>query len=509
MYESFYGFREKPFNLTPDPKYLYLSPRHAEAFAHLEFGLRERGGFIVITGEVGTGKTTLARYFLSKLGPQTRSAVVLYPALSAAELLRGILDDLHVQAPGGSLKALVDALHRFLLDSRAAGHDVVLLIDEAQDLSAEVLEQVRLLSNLETDTEKLIQIVLMGQSELRDLLSRHELRQLAQRVTARYHLGPLGLQETAEYVRHRLGVAGGEGRATFTSDALRQVHRLSAGVPRLVNLLCDRALLAGFVGGARTITADMVIRAGAEVATTPPRPTWRWRHGLVSVALTLAIAALAFAFAPRAARAPEPQPVHPPAAAEPSRAASDARVPERNPRLDAYLRTTARDDSYARALAGVGAMWGPAPLARTTLRTHLEQLRRLDLPSVLEMFHPSRRDTCFVALLALGPRGARVAFGGTVEPVPLSQLEELWTRDAVLAWPEDVSLRLDPARLDAWARGTLAAKGYPTDDLGAAVRRFQDDAQLVSDGRLGPRTRMALFALAPGSRPRLDAGEAP
>ena len=242
MYESWYGFTEKPFNLTPDPKYLYLSRRHAEAFAHLEFGHRERGGFILITGEVGTGKTTLARYFLSRLPPDTHTAVVLYPALTASELLGSILDDLHVEAEGDSLKSRVDALHRFLLEARAAGRNVVLLIDESQDLSAEVLEQIRLISNLETDTEKLIQIVLMGQSELRDLLARHELRQLAQRVTARYHLSPLDLAETDEYIRHRITVAGGEGKVGFTSEALRHVHRLSGGVPRLVNLICDRVI---------------------------------------------------------------------------------------------------------------------------------------------------------------------------------------------------------------------------------------------------------------------------
>ena len=198
---------------------------------------------------MGTGKTTLARYFLGSLPANTATAVVLYPALSAVELLRSILDDFHVPVTGSTLKDHVDALHRFLLEARSEGRDVVLLIDEAQDLAADVLEQVRLLSNLETDTEKLIQIVLMGQSELRQLLERTELRQLAQRVTARYHLEPLSQVEISEYVRHRLAVAGGEGKVAFTANALEAVHQLTAGIPRLVNSLCDRALLAGFVKG--------------------------------------------------------------------------------------------------------------------------------------------------------------------------------------------------------------------------------------------------------------------
>ncbi len=526
MYESWYGFLEKPFNLTPDPKYLYLSAKHAEAFAHLEFGRRERGGFILITGEVGTGKTTLARYFLSTLGPDTRTAVVLYPALTAAELLQSILDDLHVDSRGDSLKSLIDALHRFLLDSRAARHNVVLLIDEAQDLSAEVLEQIRLISNLETDTEKLIQIILIGQSELRALLARHELRQLAQRVTARYHLTPLSLADTCEYVRHRLTVAGGAGKVAFTSDALRHVHRLSGGVPRLVNLLCDRALLAGFVKASRTITAAMVRAAAEELAVHAPAGPSRLRHGLVSLALAGGIAALAFGLAPRLARAPAgpgsagavesspaldyagtvlSAPAAPGSASPPP--AEGAIVPaslRSGSPLESFLRTAGREASFIQASARIGQAWDARTLSHTTLRTHLAQLRAIDLPAVLEMFHPSRRDTCFVALLRLDEREALIAAGGgRPESVPVRQLDELWTRDAVLSWPEEQALRSDEARRAAWARGALASLGYREDDLEAAVRRFQRDANLVSDGVLGPRTRMTLFAREPGPRPRL------
>src|SRR5688572_25993089 len=312
MYERHYGFTEKPFNLTPDPKYLYLSQRHTEAFAHLEFGRKEKGGFILITGEVGTGKTTLARYFLSRLDARTATAVVLYPAVTAVELLRSILEDLHIPATGTSLKDHVDALHRFLLQARADGRDVVLLIDEAQDLAPEVLEQVRLISNLETDTEKLIQIVLMGQSELQEMLSRRELRQLAQRVTARYHLSPLSRQETEDYIRHRLVVAGGEGKVSFTAKALAAVHQKSGGIPRLINLICDRALLGGYVAGTREIDAAVVRQAARETSGPPPRPR---RRTQVLVAAGMALAAIATAAAWRgrsasgaAARAAEPSP---------------------------------------------------------------------------------------------------------------------------------------------------------------------------------------------------------
>jgi len=266
MYTSHFGLTEFPFSITPDPRYLYMSERHREALAHLLYGVGDGGGFVQLTGEVGTGKTTLCRSLLEQLPPHVDVALILNPRLTAIELLATVCDELSISYPPGtaSVKLLVDALYRHLLDAHARGRRTVLIIDEAQSLAAQVLEQIRLLTNLETAKEKLLQIILIGQPELTHLLNRPRLRQLAQRVTARYHLLPLSKAETRAYIRHRIEVAGR--REMLLSDAaMRQVHGFSGGVPRLINVICDRALLGAYAQNRDHVDAVTARRAAKEV----------------------------------------------------------------------------------------------------------------------------------------------------------------------------------------------------------------------------------------------------
>ncbi len=265
MYEQFYGFDESPFNITPDPRFLFFSEKHREAFNHLLFGIRERKGFIQITGEVGAGKTTLCRALLERLGDSYRTALILNPALTSHQLLGLILSELGLASVEYGRRRRLAQLNEFLLEQVSADKDVVLLIDEAQGLNHELLEQLRLLSNLETDQRKLLQIVLVGQPELRDLLDERGLRQLRQRITVRYHLRPLSSSETEAYIQHRLRVAGANSRPTFSRAALWWIYRYSRGVPRLVNAICDKVLLAGYVSGSDYLTAKHVRRARHEL----------------------------------------------------------------------------------------------------------------------------------------------------------------------------------------------------------------------------------------------------
>jgi general secretion pathway protein A len=264
MYTEFYGLREKPFSLSPDPRFLFLSDSHREALAHLLYGIEQGEGFIAITGEVGTGKTTLCRTLLQRLEPGSEVAFLFNPQLSGLELLQAIDAEFGLDTQGKTKRELMDQLNRFLLTKRQEGRRVLLLIDEAQNLDREALEQVRLLSNLETDTTKLIQIILIAQPELDAMLESPELRQLRQRINVRWRLKPLSASETRDYVRHRLRVAAGGPREIFTDLALREIHRRSGGVPRVVNRLCDRALLAGFAESAKEIGLGTVAEVQRE-----------------------------------------------------------------------------------------------------------------------------------------------------------------------------------------------------------------------------------------------------
>ena len=269
MYAPYFGLKQLPFSIAPDPRYLYMSERHREALAHLLFGVQGGGGFVVLSGEIGAGKTTVCRCFLEQVPPDCQVAYIFNPQLTVPELLQTVCDEFGIAVPAGrvppSLKTYIDALNAHLLAAHALGRHCLLIIDEAQHLSAEVLEQLRLLTNLETRERKLLQIILIGQPELRTLLAGAGLEQLAQRVIARYHLGALSATETAAYVAHRMAVAGLAGPLPFDTAALRRIHVLSSGVPRRINLLCDRALLGAFAEGRARVGARIVDRAASEV----------------------------------------------------------------------------------------------------------------------------------------------------------------------------------------------------------------------------------------------------
>ncbi len=537
MYEAFFGFREKPFNLTPDPKFLYLSAKHNEAFAHLEFGLKQRGGFMAVTGEVGTGKTTLCRYFLERLDDDTVSAFILYPALGTTELLRSVNKDLGITSEGETDKSLIDSLHEFLLRSRAEGKNIVLVIDEAQNLSRDVLEQVRLISNLETDTEKLIQIVLIGQSELNDMLAQRDLRQLAQRVTARYHLTPLTRQDLTQYIRHRLAVAGGIGKVDFTAGALRGVHRYSKGIPRLINLVCDRALLAAFVADKNEVTGSIVRRAIKELEV-PSDERWHRRFGWIAASLAATLVGTLVLVSLRtvgAANGTVPWRFSPAAlwsglttgaSSSPAPSASLGMNAEQlSEHYELRLVTLSEELSPRAAAAVLLERWGirlggglaaistledmsslaeRAALQYSELETSFAQLEALNVPAVLEVFHPSRDRVLYVTLTGLQDERAIVYFApGDFFELPLDVVKKFWTGRAQVFWRDFEKLESAdvPSRL-IWARARLKKMGLLSGDadsealeLQRALQKLQRQVYLEPTGSVGPETRLALYSL--------------
>jgi general secretion pathway protein A len=535
MYTSFFGLQEKPFAITPDPRYLYLSERHAEALAHLLYGINEAGGFIQLTGEVGTGKTTVIRSLLEQLPGHADVALILNPRVTPAEFLLTICEELHVHVPEsgrGSTKTLMDLLGRHLLDTHARGRRVVLIVDEAQNLGTDTLEQVRLLTNLETATTKLLQIILIGQPELRALLDQPELRQLAQRITGRYHLDPLSTAESAGYVKHRMRVAGATAEV-FTPSALREVHRLSGGIPRVINVFCDRALLGAFTQEEHRVGAALVRQAASEVYGRPvPAPWIKWTTVAAAAAAVVLLAVGVWSFVGNRSAAPEdaaaaPASTPPSAvgsAATPVDTAAAAPAPapvEPAPVvLDALLVSHANDTTTEAALGKLFALWGAMydptkgrgcdQATRQGLECLLQkgswaQLRTLNRPTILTLTDDLGR-THQVVLTGLTDEQAVIDLGGEMRDVPIAAVSRYWFGDYLLLWrpPLAVAKSLGPGMRGEdvrWLRDSVrAAQGLPAapggdvydQELVGLVQDFQRQHRLAVDGVAGMQTQIVL-----------------
>ncbi len=559
MYTDFFGLHEKPFSITPDPRYLFMSERHGEALAHLVYGVTESGGFIQLTGEVGTGKTTLVRtLLLNRMPDNAEVAVVLNPQLSVLEFLATICEELHIDVPHnrGSIKAQTDALNQHLLRAHAEGRRTILVVDEAQNLSPAVLEQVRLLTNLETAKQKLLQIILIGQPELRELLARTDLRQLAQRITGRYHLEPLSISETARYIEHRLKVAGALGEV-FDAGAKKEVFRLSKGVPRIINVICDRALLGAYSLESRRVNRRLIRRAAAEVSGELERSPWfrplATAAGVIGLAVIAAsiwsvaeqqqeandaaaetIVAEAAVVPPQPVVEAEPEPDSDVETIAPEPEPEPELEPEPEPTLVEQLELAGELTTTAYALATLFDTWGleyrsgamsgcaqasAAGLACFYQRGSWSGLRQMDRPAILTLTDNAGGNHA-VVLTAIHGATAELSIGGVRTTHPVQSISEIWFGQYMLLWRPAggrvVSLGPGTSGADvSWLRTSLAsispdyASANPDSDeydaeLEQIVRAFQRDHRLFVDGLAGQQTQIIINSLlAVEGTPRL------
>ena len=527
MYTSFFGLNEKPFTITPDPRYLFMSERHGEGLAHLVYGVTESGGFIQLTGEVGTGKTTLVRTLLGQIPSEVDIALILNPQLTAVEFLMAICEELDIELPKQrySAKALVDALNGHLLSAHARGRRTILLIDEAQNLSEGVLEQLRLLTNLETAKQKLLQIILIAQPELREKLAQENLRQLAQRVTGRYHLEPLSADETFRYIDHRLRVAGALSEI-FEPAAKREVHRLSGGVPRIINVICDRALLGAYSKESRTVDKRTVRRAASEVSGQTVRSALlKWLVPALSVAGLAVAAGLLW---PESSDGPDPELAAEresiPAGVEGDIASPDADLNELIVTTDGTVARQALLDLWGIEFdADQGSACGQAELAG--LRCYFQRgtwttLRQLDRPVILTLTALDGSDR-EVALTMLDDDTATLATADGPRTVPIEQLSEFWFGPYLVIWrpANGIDEALGPGMRSEnvrWLRQSLATinEGYEPmaaeedvfdAELEQQVIAFQRQHRLEADGLAGQKTQIIINTLlAQNDAPRLS-----
>jgi general secretion pathway protein A len=558
MYTQFFNLKQAPFSIAPDPRYLFMSERHREALAHLLYGVGSGGGFVLLTGEIGAGKTTVCRCFLEQIPENCKVAYIFNPKLSVEELLRSICDEFHIGyaeqgTPGGlgngattlSIKTYVDALNAYLLATHAKGQNNVLIIDEAQNLSPAVLEQLRLLTNLETNERKLLQIILIGQPELRAILARPELEQLAQRVIARYHLGPLSVDETSRYILHRLGVGGLTAVSPFPQRLMQQIHRLTEGVPRRINLLCDRALLGAYAESKHQIDRGVVQKAAQEVfgkdalPVNPASQAMRFAllglllGGLISgtvvwrvtqrasVPVVAAAPAKASTTAVVAVRAG-------PSVGLPASAAALTSMPASASAPVAPLASDATGEADA-AYRALAQLWGrtlpgaePCLTApKKNLRCYngdggLAELMLLDRPAVLTLYNDAKV-AYYALLLGMDKDNATVRIGGQQQSISLTALAThfpgefttMWNvprrfRDEVVTGDRGADVDWIAAQLAQWASTKKPPDNQVFDqELGRQVRAFQTAHKLKIDGVVGPKTYMRLNNVAGISEPRL------
>jgi general secretion pathway protein A len=545
MYNQFFKLTHSPFSIAPDPRFLFMSERHREALAHLLYGVSGGGGFVLLTGEIGAGKTTVCRCFLEQIPKDCNVGYIFNPKLSVEELLKSICEEFHITVPDHgvptSIKTSVDALNAFLLQAHANGRHNVLIIDEAQGLSPAVLEQLRLLTNLETNERKLLQIILIGQPELRTLLEQPELRQLAQRVIARYHLDSLSAGETANYVAHRLAVAGISGATPLPGSLMKSIHQLTQGVPRRINLLCDRALLGAYAEGKTSVNSNILQKAAREVfGDLPPASASAWRLPLLAAvgggAVVAAALALTSGFAgpQKTAPAVPPRPVAQSTAATSSSTSASVPVKKIAPKplpvfqpSDNIAPAEADADHAYRDLAG---LWGQtladgdacALLQQANLRCYqsnkgFAEIRQLNRPAIL-FLHDASGHAYAALLTALNDTHATLRIGATSYGASVLSLMPYFHGEFATLWraPPDYRERIhsgDQGPDIDWLAAQLAKlNGTKTPEAAARydaammqqVRTFQLAQGLTGDGVAGPKTIMQLVRAGDSAEPRLS-----
>ncbi len=594
VYQGFFGFSEKPFDLTPDPKYLYLSPKHKEVLAHLVYGMQENNGFLKIIGEVGTGKTTICRSFLRELHEDFNIAYIFNPCMNALELLQTINSELGLPAESKSRKELIEILNVFLLQQRKQGNRVIVIIDEAQDLDPKVLEQLRLISNLETETEKLIQIVLIGQPELDDLLARPELRQLRQRITIQWELLPLNMEETRGYIQHRLNVALGKGKVLFHRSAGERVFQYSQGIPRMINVLSDRALLIAYTQSTKKIDSKIIHQAARDVGGLSRPISWKrlfWKLLVPGSAILFLLFMLGNFFGQQLSKSnseteknissiiqqnpleinknaklePGPKGVKPVPTLEsigskPSDFVAKEGTASANTKPPApvaqpeeviypigptdsmddegvlafsdpdtmvtYLSSLSHTDSKLEAFKWLLDVWGIYPdgkpvldesfldrmehdfgILQFELNGDMEHLKSFNYPALLEITLPDAKGTKYLALTEIRDGIGKFGSVDRIE-MPLSAIDPIWTRKAIILWKDFETLpenfeRGFRGKEAVWLQKNLRLLGFFNgreapifgSQTNKAVLKFQRQHKIRDDGKFSDESKLKLYSL--------------